>query len=77
MDQVMGYSLQLSKVCPYLHTYKLVKNKTERDEFSRCPGHTDHVLQQPQTRYRHCQGGRGVRLIQVLVGSPMPNKNLV
>lgn len=43
----MGNTLQLSKVCLYLHTYKLVKNEieTERDESSRCPEHVDQVLQ--------------------------------
>lgn len=30
MDEVMGNSLQFSKVCLHLHTCKLVKNKTER-----------------------------------------------
>lgn len=73
----MRSTLQLSKVCLYLHTYKLVKNEieTERDEFSRCPEHVDHVLQQPQTRYQPLEGGRGVKLIPVLVGSPILNKN--
>lgn len=49
----MGNTIQILKVCLYLNIYKLVKNEieTERDEFSRCPEHVDHMLQQPQTRY--------------------------